>query len=313
VQDLEAQALPDMVEVMWSIPGEGQEGVGYTYSIQKSEIRWEDRNCPTCPGQPLQEVQAVNPAHPEPASIRAGKIVWQDRNVVLGNAYRYQVAVLDQKGRALSHSNFSSVKIIPPPAEPQDLRAEPTRKGIVLTWKMPRQPRKPKTPQGELQFIVDRRLEGGAWERISPVPITGATFTDSAIMPSQFYDYKVIPLAIEDGASMQGNPAAIGHVQAPDEAPPSPPSSAWVLPAKGVLEVHWTESSGKVGGYHVYRREDKEIVRLTAEPIQGPPFIDRNVKPNVVYQYAISSVGPTPPYREGLLSKWVEIRNVVFE
>jgi hypothetical protein len=79
------------------------------------------------------------------------------------------------------------------------------------------------------------------------------------------------------------------------------------------LEVHWLKSEGNVEGYHIYRREGKEISRLTATPVQNPPYLDRSIKKNVVYAYAVSSVGNQTGKREGLLSKWAEIRSLMLE
>jgi len=50
-------------------------------------------------------------------------------------------------------------------------------------------------------------------------------------------------------------------------------------------------------------------------PIQHPPYIDRSVKRNAVYYYAVSAVGVSsqPSTREGLLSKWTKIRSLSSE
>jgi fibronectin type 3 domain-containing protein len=110
-----------------------------------------------------------------------------------------------------------------------------------------------------------------------------------------------------------GDPSTIEQAKAPDALPPPPPKTVWIIPAKGNLEVHWTQAEGKVGGYHVYRREGKQIIRLTDNPVQNPPYVDRAVKQNAVYFYAVSTVTPLPDQREGLLSKWSEIRSLKFE
>ena len=81
----------------------------------------------------------------------------------------------------------------------------------------------------------------------------------------------------------------------------------------GPLEIHWTESDGKNGGYHVYRREGKEIIRLTASPVQHPPFVDHGAKKGSTYSYAVSAVSTQADHKEGLLSKWTEVRNLLME
>ena len=59
-----------------------------------------------------------------------------------------------------------------------------------------------------------------------------------------------------------GEPSVFRQAKAPDALPPPPPGNVWVIPVKGALEMHWLKSEGKVEGYHVYRREGKEIIRL---------------------------------------------------
>jgi hypothetical protein len=101
--------------------------------------------------------------------------------------------------------------------------------------------------------------------------------------------------------------------KAPDTLTAPPPQSVWVIPGKGGLEVQWLESEGKVVGYHVYRRQGQDIIRLTANPLSRPPFIDQAAKKGETYFYAVSAVSPGPEHREGLLSKWTEVHNVFSE
>ncbi len=77
--------------------------------------------------------------------------------------------------------------------------------------------------------------------------------------------------------------------------------------------MHWLPSEGKVEGYQVYRREGKEIIRLTTTPVKNPPYLDSTVKKNVIYSYAVSAVGNQAGKREGLVSKWVEIRSLMID
>ncbi len=303
ISDLEAMVRPGAVELMWSIPAGDNVN---SYVVRRSRIRWEDRECGTCSPIGQDEVHMFDRFHPEPAVAANGKMVWEDRNVNMSGAYRYRITVTDRKGHILSASNQVVVKILPPPPRVEDLRAEPGRQGIGLQWKSPR---KGKESFEEIRYVLERRQSGGLWEKVSPVPITGDSFTDSAIRSKQVYDYRVSSLIVMDGVNILGESATIQHVEAPDAIPPPPPTTVWALLNNGAVQVQWTESGG-VAGYHVYRRgESGEIVRLTDEPIKHPPFDDSNVQANALYFYAVSAVGSDPHHREGMVSKWIEIRN----
>ena len=95
--------------------------------------------------------------------------------------------------------------------------------------------------------------------------------------------------------------------------PPPPPGKVWITPAHGALEIHWTESDVNTAGYNVYRKEGKgeEIIRLNANPVQHQPFVDHGVKKGGVYYYAVSAVSARGDHKEGLASKWVEVRNLL--
>jgi hypothetical protein len=207
------------------------------------------------------------------------------------------------------------VKVIAPPPPLKNLVAASNQRGIALQWK----PGAAKAPQGalspgEVQFLVERHGPESPWERLSTVPVKANTFLDSAVASGQVYDYRVTPAYLFEESLILGEPSVFRQAKAPNAVPPPPPGNVWVIPIKGALEVHWLKSEGKVDGYHVYRREGKEIVRLTATPVQNPPYVDQSVKKNMVYSYAVSAVSNQKgqnSHGEGLLSKWAEIRSLL--
>lgn len=304
------------VELSWSmsnIPEAGSNVLPLRLSVRRAELGWESRGCLDCPAPNQQEILSIDPLHPEPALFQDHNLLWVDGNVSFHHAYRYQLVLLDKNSAVIAESNPSIAKVVPPPALPTNLHAATEPQGIILHWRAPTKDVQGRPLQGELQFLIERLAPGGTWEKISPVPIKGLTFMDPAVAAAQTYDYRVIPMLLFEGTPVIGAPALIRQVKAPNALPPPPPKTVWVVPSEGALEVHWTESEGKVAGYHVYRREGKEITRLTANPIQHPPYLDRAIKKNVIYYYAVSAVSAKADHREGLLSKWVEIKSLSLE
>jgi hypothetical protein len=184
----------------------------------------------------------------------------------------------------------------------------------MLQWK----PGAVKTAQGsfspgEAEFLVERHSPEGVWEKLSATSVRGNSFLDSGVASNQTYDYRVTPVYLFEDTLILGESSVFRQAKAPEAVPPPPPGTVWVIPIKGALEVHWIKSEGQVEGYHVYRREDKDIIRLTATPVQNPPYVDQTVRKNVVYSYAVSAVSNQPGQREGLLSKWAEIRSLMLD
>jgi len=312
VRDLKAEVRGSGVELTWSAP-EGMKDTSYRYVVVRSQVDWEKRNCLDCPVPEREILQTIDPAYPKGASVKDKRFVWLDTEVSHARAYRYQVDIQDAKDRLVSASNPVAVKVMPPPQAPTDLRAVREQDGILLQWKAPGKNQQGRRLQGKLSYVVERHSPQGPWERISPVPIKGSTFFDQTVVSSELYDYRVLSALDFEDTIIWSEPSAVRQIRAPDALPPPPPDTVWVVPGKGTLEVYWTESDGRVGGYHVYRREGKEITRLTSTPVERPPYMDRSAKPDSVYFYAVSAVNPKPDLREGLLSKWVEMRNVFFQ
>lgn len=310
VQNLKAEVVPQGVELSWPIPGQGDKHLQqfpYRFAILKSDLSWDKRDCLDCPAISQQTVHIVDQAYPESAVIEKGHVVWVDHDVVLRHAYRYQIGLLDKRDQDVSTSSPVVAAILPAPPAPADLVAGKEAQGILLKWKTPRTKK-----STELRFEVERRPLHGTWEKISEAPVKGNSFFDAAPVARQFYDYRVVSMLLAGNTTVLGQAATVEHVQAPAALPPPPPETVYVIPAQGVLEVRWTSSEGDVAGYYVYRKEGKEIIRLTAKPVLQPPYFDRTAKPNRVYSYAVSAVSAKPGHREGLLSKWAEIRNVQF-
>jgi len=315
VQDLDPQVTPRGVDLSWQASAGGS-AKELRYSILKSEVKWESSNCPDCPGVSEQhEAQFFDAVSAEKAvSASDHKIHWVDSNTALHHAYRYQIAVQDAKGSTVSLSPAVTARIYPGPTAPVNLSATPQPQGILIQWKPTTKDVEGHDIKGDLSFRVERLIQDKGWEKASPVTIKGNSYLDQSIASEQNYSYRVVPVLQIDNASIFGESSSVVLARAPEAVLPPPPNNVWVVPAKGALEVRWTESDGKVGGYHVYRREGKdEYIRLTASPIQHPPFIDHGVKRNATYFYAVSAVSAQGENKEGLLSKWIEMRNLLTE
>ena len=312
ITDLAAQVVSRSVDLSWTIPAAGSSG-GTRYSIMRAELKWENRNCVECPSPNQVEVHSINPASASALPAESGKLRWTDTNILPHRAYRYQVALKDSTGNPVTLSNAVIAKVFPAPAPPVNVAAATQPQGILLNWKGVSKDTEGQNLQGDLVFRVERLVADRGWEKASPTQIKGNSYLDQTIASEQNYSYRVIPVLVIDNTTIFGEPSSVVLARAPETLLPPPPAKVWIVPAKGALEIRWTESEGKNAGYHVYRREGKEIIRLTANPVSHPPFMDKGAKKNVTYHYAVSAVSPQADHKEGLLSKWSEMRNLLME
>jgi len=316
VEGFTAEVSGGRVLLEWSVTrqrGDKAAGADERLIIQRSLVQWKDRQCRECPPLALHQVADLNPKSPAPAVLEDGRYRWADRNVALGEVYRYQIALVERGGRALSISSPLHVWMMEPPPAPTALSAVAELRGIMLQWKDP-EGIEPALAQGAtIAYRVERWDPEKEWVPLSRTPVRGNGYLDAQVDVGAMHKYRVTSLYEAGDALVYGNSAEIEVIAAPEAVAPPPPETVWIIPHGGSLEVYWSESVQGVGGYHVYRKQGREITRLTAQPVAGPPFVDAAVEKNEVYLYAVSCVSSGASQREGLLSKWVEIRNVSFD
>ncbi|SFN08641.1 fibronectin type III domain-containing protein [Thermodesulforhabdus norvegica] len=287
------------------------ENYPYCFVVEKAEISRGGTLCMECPDLPWEQSTCLHPAFPGPAAFDGRTMKWKDGNVRRGHAYRYRVVVYDVgTQRPLVYSSPFDLVVSEPPVSIEKGNAKSDEKGIFLTWFLPANGSVQKNA-GEIRFAVERRSEASQWKRVDAGDLGNTSYLDTEVKPGMTYEYRVTPYLKKGAVTVWGTPFVLPPIAAEDRMLPPPPKTVWVVPGKEGLEIHWLEVTKPVKGYHVYRKyEDGTILRLTQQPVEHPPFIDKGVKKNVVYFYAVSSLSPYPPYREGLVSSWVEIRNV---
>jgi hypothetical protein len=311
VSDLKAQVVSRSVELSWS-PVSPEAAKKISYAIMKSEIKWENRNCLECPVPDQQRVQNIEGAAAKPGAD--GKLRWVDTDVSFHRAFHYQIILNDDRGNIVSVSNPVTAKVYPGPAAPVNITASTEPQGVLIQWRPVLKDIEGKNLEAtSVSFLVEKLSGEKGWEKASPSSVKGDVYYDQAVAPGQRYTYRVVPVLFIDGTYIHGEPSSTVMVSGPESAPPPPPGRVWITPAHGALEIHWTESDGKTAGYHVYRREGTEIIRLTASPVQHPPYLDQGVKKGATYSYAVSAVSSRGDHKEGLLSKWIEVRNLFGE
>jgi hypothetical protein len=217
-------------------------------------------------------------------------------------------------------SNHADVRVYPVADPIEDVKAEVTHAGIVLTWTSPQ-----KTPAGVAPPIVAYHIyraeavpgvrtehEPAANASVSvtevpklKVPFTRigetpeATFQDMQVEFGTTYVYSVRSLSQYPGVTLESADSKLILVTPRDTFPPAAPQGLVIVlvPAQGnnpgYLDISWAVSpETDIAGYNVYRSEQDGVpgTRLNAEMLLAPAFRDMNAEPGHHYVYTATAV-----------------------
>ncbi len=316
VSGLKCRVRKNFVELVWQIPNwSAGKKLGRkiaSFEIWRATITPSERNCPGCPKK-FTEIGTVDLTYPYPAHVIGSTIFWKDLGVKVGNQYFYRLVTIDNKGNESLISNTIVANVSYPPVPPRITEAVATHDGINLGWKDPKKTVKGETDLRPRKYLLYRRNTTKEWKTIFPKLLQEPCYIDRRVEPGESYEYRVKTEAYEDGTPTLSDFSNTVKVVALELPPPAPPDTVWVLPSKGGVGVYWLQSGvdkQKIR-YNVYRKiPGGEIVRLTDKPINRTSYIDKDVKVNEIYEYAVTSVRIGKKPSEGPYSKWVEIRFV---
>lgn len=314
VTGIRAEVVDGHVRLTWPIPEifrQKKRPGDLLFVVNREQTDLERAQCSDCPPEAVQTLLRIDPAAQGPWTVRENSVQWTDTMTQTDGVYRYWIGIMDKRERMVSLSAPVRVHVAPPPKTLKQVETHADQRGLLVRWDAPGS--SAKTPDPAMSYLIERRQKGSDWEPLNPEFFQGNSYLDTSVQPQYLYQYRVRPLRRVLDADIAGSWTEGALTKAPEKVPPPPPKTVWAVPSADKLEVHWTECPLPVSGYHVYRRDGKTIVRLTSEPVKKPPYVDAKVESNKVYAYAVSSVSPDAPYKEGLLSKWVEVRNVRFK
>ncbi|ROQ92261.1 fibronectin type III domain-containing protein [Desulfosoma caldarium] len=314
VVDIRAEIVEGHVQLTWPIPEifhEKKRPGDFVFVVQREHTDLQRAQCPECPSEAVRTLARIDPSSQGPWRVEQDRVQWTDTSTQENAVYRYWIGIMDNRERMLSLSVPVRVQVSAPPKPLKKLETRADAHGVLVRWNAPTA--EIKGPNSQVSFLIERRQKGLDWEALNPEFFQGNSYLDTSVQPQEYYQYRVRPMRRALDADVLGPWTESAFIQTPEKVPPPPPTTVWAVPSGENMEVYWAECSVPVSGYHVYRRDGKTIVRLTADPLHKPPFVDTKVKPDKVYSYAVSSVSSDVPYKEGLLSKWVEVRHVRFK
>jgi hypothetical protein len=221
----------------------------------------------------------------------------------------YAVEVLNRNARGAGLSNRVHVPAIATLPPPNDLSAELTGDGVVLTW----------TSAGESQgdgvqvrYRIYRRDEVSGQDTIAgevPVPVSStesgaAHFTDSSLEWERTYLYRITAVSIikrpDSELQVEGDDTPPVRVVAHDVFPPSVPVGLQAAYSgegqKPFIDLIWAPvTSADLAGYNIFRSESNgvagdKMVKLNSELVKSPSYRDLAIASGKTYTYSVSAV-----------------------
>lgn len=238
----------------------------------------------------------------------------------LGWTASYAVRTRASLKKESADSNHADLRVYPATNPIEDLRAQVTHAGIVLTWTPPQ-----KTPVGAAPPVVAYhiyRAEAASEVSTQPEPAANAsifvseapklkvpftrigetsevTFQDLQVEFGTTYVYSVRSLLQYPAVALESADSKLIVVTPRDTFPPAAPQGIIVVlvPAQGAnpayLDISWAISpETDIEGYNVYRGEQDGVQssRLNSELLPTPAFRDMTTEPGRHYVYTATAV-----------------------
>jgi chitodextrinase len=212
---------------------------------------------------------------------------FNDSGLLASTAYSYRVRATDAAGNLSSYSNTASATTqgdTTPPSAPTNLNATATSSTqINLSWTAP-------TDNVGVTGYKVERCQGNSCSNFTQIAMpTGTTFSDTNLMLSTVYSYRVRATDAAGNLSSYSNTASA--TTQGDATPPSAPTNLnATVTSSTQINLSWTASTDNVGvtGYRVERCQGSgcSTFAQVGTPT-GTTFSDTNLMLSTVYSYRV--------------------------
>lgn len=242
----------------------------------------------------FEEVASIRLDEPAPAEVRGRSVTWTDaRGLAPGRRYAYVVTAVDTTGRSSPPSAPVVVRFAAAPEPPHDLVAAAGDGRVSLRWQAPERLIDGSPVADPLSYLVLRGAEGeGALAPITPAPIEGTAFLDSAVQNERTYRYAVRAVRVGSGFTAVGAAGTVITATPLDTTPPAPPGGLVAVPVGSAVRLAWSPSPDPDVALHgVYRAVGTgDFARIATTPAASTFFVDRDVRAGRTYRYAVTAI-----------------------
>jgi hypothetical protein len=218
----------------------------------------------------------------------------------------YAVEVLNRNARGAGLSNRAQVPAVYTLPPPDNLSADLTDDGVVLTWKSAGESMN--LPGVQQRYRIYRRDESYGKDAVAgevPIDEAGSVhFTDSGFEWERTYLYRITAVSIvkrpDSEVQVEGDDTAPVRVIAHDVFPPSVPAGLQAAYSgegqQPFIDLIWAPvTNGDLAGYNIYRSEahgapGEQMVKLNSDLVKSPSYRDRAVASGSTYTYSVSAV-----------------------
>jgi hypothetical protein len=216
-------------------------------------------------------------------TVENKKNSYTDPEFEVNRSYTYKVIAKNLRDIPSSDSNLITVKPLPLPPPPEELRFTVRSDVIELSW----------DSSGEgVCYRIYRTAERGNYsnEPIHRELLCGLSFKDHYLSPDRPVFYKIS--AVRDTSLMdEGYPSRELEVN-PSHYVPSPPSDLRYVENEGQVFFIWKESPEPwVRGYRIYRKEEGRKDYTLIGEARLPAFTDRERAGGKAW-YMVRAAGP---------------------
>lgn len=305
---MDVHAYPDRIVLRWDIPLSNVDGSrlddlsGFKVYRTAEKIGEECEDC-----EKAGKLHAnIDVQHPTNATIAGGEVAYSDKDVTTGYSYHYAVAAYNLKGREGPKSQKVTVYFGDFPPAPTGLRAEYDPSGVVLKWDAPPRPagiRNYRIYRASVDDLREMRPLGRTrWAETS--------YVDKDVEKESTYYYVVRSLKMNRGISLESGPSTVAEVTIP-RVRFGPPENVNTASTTDGIRIYWSpvKIENEKVEYNIYRSEaGKVFEKMNREPLRNPWFVDKDVKKNTRYRYAVTAFPQGRPEEESSRAASEDVR-----
>jgi hypothetical protein len=197
----------------------------------------------------------------------------------IGKEVAISARAISPKGRDAGWSAPVTLTIVPPLAQPADLRAEPDPHGVHLAWQAPAGNFRiyRRTPEEQTFSLLARSAK--------------PEFTDATAEFGKTYLYVVQAFAKAGDGEAESEVSNLVTITPKDIFPPAVPAGLTAVPSTASIELAWERNTEPdLAGYRIYRALGNGPFQRLGETQEAPSYSDRNIQSGQQYRYAVSAV-----------------------